>query len=331
MMRNTLLILILLSGIYGYSQGSKTSGKVKWNGYTQLRASTNLMDNTSAMVRRLKFWIKSPDEFSQHWSYKVQVLFSSWMQERFFLQDAKVNYKTGLFSLDIGQFVPAYSLQWTQPDYLIPALERAKVVNALHTDGSLGIRDIGAQVNFHSKDNLLATHLGLFNGYGINEYRFNNKGFMVSHKTTFNIPLEKNKFQLGFSLMYRYAQNLQIKKVLPDSVFYTGKDIRHNFFMMFKTKSWEMQAEFLNADFEGKKAEGYYILSSINIKKSQIVLSVEDYKRTYAKENTTYYRLGYNYLIKKNKIKLFWDNYFQIIDGAIDNYITSIQLQFFFN
>ncbi|HHH53451.1 MAG TPA: hypothetical protein ENK91_07315 [Bacteroidetes bacterium] len=301
----------------------------EWHAYTQLRVSSDFDSNTTATVRRLKFWINSPKEFSQHWSYKVQVLFSSWMQERLFLQDAKIGYKSGLFSFDFGQFVPKYSLQWTQPDYLIPALERAKVINALHTDGSLGIRDLGAQVNFHTKNKVLYTHFGIFNGYGIKEYRFSNNGYMISHKTAFSIPLKKYKFQIGYSFMYRKAQDLQIKNVLPDSVFYTGSDIRYNFFMMFKSKYWDLQAEYLNADFEGKTADGYYILSTVNINKSQLILSIENYKNTYSNNKEPYYRIGYNYLVKKNDIKIFLDNYFQLINGNIDHYMLSLQLQFF--
>jgi len=329
-MKNILLILMLLAGIYGYSQESIIDKKVEWNGYTQLRATTNFGDNSSVMIRRLKFWIKSPDEFSQHWSYKFQVLFASWMQEKLFLQDAKIGYKTGLFSFDLGQFVPKYSLQWTQPDYLVPALERAKVINALHTDGMLGVRDIGAQINFHSKNNLLETHLGLFNGYGIKKYRFTNNGFMISHKTAVNIPINEYKLQIGYSLMYRKAQDLQIKNVLPDSVYYTGNDKRYNIFMIYRSKFWDLQGEYLYAGFKDKNANGYYILSTFNIKKSQIVLSYEKYKNTFVQSTNPYYRIGYNYMINKNKIKIFLDNYFQLIDGAMKNYNASIQLQMFF-
>jgi phosphate-selective porin len=78
-----------------------------------------------------------------HWSYKVQVLFTSFLQERLFLQDARVTYKTGQFSFDFGQYIPKYSLEWTQPDYKIPAIERARVINTLSPNGTLGVRDIG--------------------------------------------------------------------------------------------------------------------------------------------------------------------------------------------
>ena len=328
-MRRVLLITLLIISFTGFSQEKTWQKKVDWNGYTQLRASSNFTDNTTLMVRRLKFWVKSTPDFSKHWSYKVQVLFTSWMQEKFFLQDVKINYKAGLFSIDMGQFVPTYGLQWTQPDYKIPALERAMVVNALHPDGTLGVRDLGFQINFHTKNHLIETHFGVFNGYGIIEYRFNNQGFMVSHKTAVNIPLQNNKLQLGYSLMYRYADNLQLKHIFPDSVLYSGKDFRFNVFAMFRSKYINLQAEFQNANFENNKAYGYYVLSDINIKKSQIVLSVENYKNTFSKKQSPFYRIGYNYLIKKYKIKVFLDNYFQITNGGFDNYYASVQLQIF--
>ncbi len=320
----------MLWGIIGFSQSNKNVRKVDWNGYVQLRATGNFDDYSSAMVRRLKFWLKSTPGFSKHWSYKVQVLFSSWKQEQLFLQDAKINYKSGLFSMDIGQFVPTYSLQWTQPDYNIPSLERAIVVNTLHPDGTMGVRDIGIQANYTTKNKLIETHLGLFNGYGIKEYHFNNKGYMLSHKTAINMPFIKNLLQTGYSFMYRYAYNIKLKKVLPEDLSYTGKDIRYNIFAKYKSRILEIQAEYLNAGFEGEKAYGYYILSAINVKKSQFVISFEDYKNTYAKSHNPYYRIGYNYLIKNNKIKLFADNYFQLIDSKLKNYYLSIQLQMFF-
>ena len=326
-MKKFLLLLLMLAAL-PLARAQKT---VTWEGYTQLRASTDFNGENTVMVRRLKFRLKSTPQFSDRWSYKIQVLFTGWMQERFFLQDAKINYKNGLFSFDFGQFVPRYSLQWTQPDYNIPSIERAVAVNILHPDGLLGVRDLGLQVNFHTKNHLLQTGIGLFNGYGIKEYRFDNQGFMASHKTAVNIPLPKNKLQFGYSLMYRKARQLQLKKILPDTLIYSGNDVRYNLFARFQSQLLEVQAEYLNAAFDdGRNAHGYYFLSAVNIKKSQIVLAVENYQNTYSPAGSPFYRLGYNYLINKNKIKLFVDNYFQITGGQVSNYYASVQMQLFF-
>jgi hypothetical protein len=331
-MKNCLLILFLGIAFSTFGQNEQSVKKVDWNGYTQLRVSSNFEDNTTLMLRRLKFWLHSTPEFSPHWSYKVQVLFTSWMQEKFFLQDVKIGYKKGLFSVDLGQFVPKYSLQRFQPDYKIAAIERAFVINALIPNGTLGVRDIGAQLNFHTKNKFIETSLGVFNGYGIMEYRFNSRGYLLTHRTAFNIPLAKNKLQFGYSLQFREAENMHLKHLLPDSVLFTGQDFRYNIFALYKTKHWALQVEYLTADLSGEKAQGFYVLSTINLKKSQLVLGVEQYEDLIAETNNQpHYRLGYNYLINKDKIKLFLDNYFQIIDGSMENYYASIQLQLFFN
>lgn len=330
-MKTGLIILSFLLSSMAFPQAAKSPEKWTWNAYTQLRAYSHFDGNRGFQVRRMKLWLKSSPAFSEHWSYKIQSTISSLNQERFFLQDAKVSYRTGLLSFDFGQFVPAYSLQWSQPDWRIPSIERAIVINAITPDGSLGVRDIGVQANFHTKNKLIETHLGAFNGYGIKEYRFHNHGYLFSHKTAINILLPHSTMQIGYSLMFRKAENMKIKKVFPDTVTYTGNDFRYNLFALFHSSFIEVQAEYLNADFEdGLNANGYYILSAFNIKKSQIVLSFEDYKNTYANNHNPYYRLGYNYLINKNKTKVFLDNYFQVIDGKIDNYFASIQVQIFF-
>ncbi len=320
----------MLFGLSGFSQDKEISKKLEWNGYTQLRAYDNFGGSRGFQVRRMKLWFKSTPAFSRHWSYKVQATISSLNQEKFFLQDAKVSYDAGLFSFDFGQFVPAYSLQRSQPDWTIPAIERAKVINAITPNGSLGVRDIGLQANFQTKNKSIETHFGAFNGYGIKEFRYNHSGYLLTHKTAINIPLRENKLKFGYSLMFRKAENMKIKKVFPDTLAYTGKDLRYNIFALFNSKFIDLQAELLNAAFDHSKASGYYLLSTINIKKSQIVLAFEDYKNTYSGNNKPYYRLGYNYLINKNKIKLFADNYFQIINGSLTNYMASIQLQIFF-
>ncbi len=331
-MKVKLSILFVLCSSLLMAQENNFSSKTDWNGYTQLRASTNFDTNTTFMLRRLKFWLKSKPEFSRHWSYKVQVLFTSWMQEKFFLQDAKIVYKTAYFSFNFGQFIPAYSLEWTQPDYLIPSIERAIAVNALHPNGSLGVRDIGVQADFHTKNKSIETHIGIFNGYGIKEYRFNNKGVMITQKTAFNVHLFKNNLQIAYSLQYRNAYQLNIPHVLPDSILFTGTDFRYNLYVMYKSKVFDIQAEYLNADFDKKQANGYYILSDINInKKNQIVLSYEDYNDLISSTNDfPYCRLGYNYYINDYKLKLSIDNYFQIHQKTIEKYIASIQLQMFF-
>lgn len=331
MKSNVLFLLILLSFIKVSGQ-NKSLNSFDFNGYMQIRGMSNFDDNTNFSLRRLKLWIKSKPEFSSHWSYKIQTTFTSFQQEEFFLQDVMVSYKTESFTFDIGQFVPQYSLQRFQSDYIIPAIERTEVINVLIPNGKLGVRDIGVQANYNSKNKIIESHFGVFNGYGINEYRLNNNGFMITHKTEFNIHTESDNLKLGYSLQYRNAKKIQLKSIFPDTVQYSGSDFRYNLFAMFKSKSIEFQGEFLNADFKGERAYGYYFLSTINYLKNQLVLSIENYNDL-INETTDrpYYRIGYNYLISDYKIKLSIDNYFQINKQQLEKYYASIQLQVLLN
>jgi len=330
-MKNILLIALIFIPKLLYAQECEFADNIDFNGYIQIRSISDFDDYTSFSVRRLKLWLKSKPEFSKHWSYKIQTTFSSFTQEKFFLQDVKVKYEIGLFSFDIGQFVPQYSLQRFQPDYKIASIERAKVINVLIPDGTLGVRDIGVQVNFKNRSNLFETHLGIFNGYGIKEYRFNNHGYMITHKSSFQIPINKNTVRLGYSLQYRYAENIMLKSILPDTVLFTGNDFRYNLFAIYRSKIFEIQAEYLTADLEGQRVDGYYVLSTINFKKNQIVLSYETFNDLINETlDKQYCRLGYNYLIKRHKMKLSFDNYFQLNDNKIKKYLVSIQLQIFF-
>jgi len=326
------LIILLIGIIHSplLSQNDKIINNIDFNAYTQLRGTSNFNDYTSFSVRRLKLWVKSKPGFSNHWSFKIQTLFSSFTQEKLMLQDVTIGYKTGLFSFNIGQFVPQFSLQWFQPDFLIPSIERARAVNILVPDGTLGVRDIGVQASFKTKNNLLETHLGVFNGYGIKEYRFKNSGYMISHKSQLNIPIAGNKLKIGYSLQYRLAEELQLKFIFPDSVYYSGNDFRYNLFAMFTSKYIEVQAEYLNADFDGEKAYGYYLLAALNLGKNQVVLSWENYIDIIDETiDKPYYRVGYNYLFNDHKLMLSLDNYFQIVNNQIEKYSMSIQLQIF--
>ncbi len=329
-MKKIFFIVLVFVSQFLFAQKDTVAEKFGFDGYIQIRATSNFDNYTSFSVRRLKLWIKSKPEFSKHWEYKIQTTFSSYSQEKFFLQDVKLKYKAGLLSFDIGQFVPQYSLQRFQHDYEIAPLERAKVINTLIPDGTLGVRDIGLQANFKTKNKLFASHLGIFNGYGIKEYRFKNTGFMISHKTAIDIPIEKTNFKIGYSIQYRKAENLMIPKVLPDTFFFTGNDFRYNVFAMFKSPVFKLQAEYLTADFDGQRAYGFYVLSVIKLKKNQFVLAYENYTDLIDEtDDSPYLRLGYNYLVKEYKFRVSFDNYFQLSQGKIGNYLANIQLQFF--
>ncbi|GAB4294090.1 MAG: hypothetical protein Kow0068_19010 [Marinilabiliales bacterium] len=321
-------ILIILSA-GGLAQEQKNS-KVEWDGYTQLRFTSNFNDVNSFAMRRMKLWVNSAPGFNDHWGFHVQTTITSYQNEKFFLQDVMTYYKKGQFRINLGQFVPHYSLQRFQSDAVIPLTERASVINALIPNGTLGVRDIGVEGNYTGSNKNIETWFGIFNGYGIKEYLINNKGILLTNKTAFQ--LFNNSITSGYSAMYRKSDNLEITTVLPDTVRITGDDFRFNLFAQYIIDKFNMQIEYLWASLNSEIADGWYVLANVNIEKHQIVASYNQYNDLVESTvNAPEFHLGYNYLAKGNKLKCMIDNSIKIINGELRDYYTTIQLQLFFN
>lgn len=325
------IVLILFSAQPFITNAQEHSiKKVDWNGYTQLRFSSNFNDVNSFAMRRMKLWIKSSDAFNPHWGFKVQTTMTSFQNEKFLLQDIIAFYHTKNFKFTFGQFIPHYSLQRFQPDFKIPLTERAGVINALIPDGTLGVRDIGAEANYATKSKSLESWVGIFNGTGIKEYRLNNSGIMLTNKT--QLALFKRHLKIGYSFMYRKADQLKLHFVLPDSVAFSGNDVRYNLFANYQAGDFQIQAEYLWASLNQQIADGWYVLAQYNINKNQIIASWNQYNDLI---NTTsdapVAHIGYNYAIKGDKLKLMLDSGFQIDNGKVSPYLTTIQIQLFFN
>lgn len=322
-----LLIFIQPSGIYAQEHPKP---KVAWNGYAQLRFTSNFNDVNSFGMRRMKLWLYATPEFNAHWGYKVQTTITSLQNEKFVLQDVMAFYQANNFKINLGQFVPQYSLQRFQSDYKIPLAERAEVINALIPNGTLGVRDIGVEGNYTSPNKTLETWLGVFNGNGIKEYRFDNSGIMLTHKTA--LHLFNGHLTTGYSIMYRKADHLQLLKILPDELRFNGNDFRYNLFAKFQIKSFDIQSEYLFANLGSQTADGYYILATLNLDKNQLFASWSQYNDLIeSTDHSPIIHLGYNYLLNGDKLKIMFDNGFQIKNGNLENYFAAIQLQLFFN
>ncbi len=330
MVFRTYIIVILLFFFVGVNAQDPIKQKMEWNGYTQLRFTTDYGDMNTFAMRRLKFWVKSGPDFSEHWGFKVQAVLSDLQNEKFFLQDVKAMYHSGNFSINLGQFIPAYSLEQFQPDAVIPLTERAPAICALIPDGTLGLRDIGMEGHFQNSTGLMETWLGVFNGYGIKEYQASNKGYMLTNKSAFHL-FEKH-LSAGYSVMYRKAYQLGIPLVIPEDTKYSGPDIRYNLFAMFQLQGFLVQAEYLNAALRHETADGYYVLAMLKLGKSQLVTSFDQYHNPVVNtENVQTVHLGYNYLIREDKLKVMLDNSYRIGgDDGHDFFSTVLQCQVFF-
>ncbi len=212
----------------------------------------------------------------------------------------------------------------------IPLTERAEVINALIPNGTLGVRDIGIETQYSSKNKLLQAWFGVFNGYGIKEYRLNNSGILLTHKTAVNIF--NNHFYSGYSVMFRRADQLQLLHIMPDSVIYSGNDFRYNVFAQWHSKMWNIQAEYLQANLDGKIADGWYLLANVNLGKNQLIASWNKYNDVIeSTADAPVFHFGYNYLVNGDKLKIMLDNGAQLSSGTLKNYYSTIQLQLFFN
>ncbi|MBN2638220.1 MAG: hypothetical protein JXR65_03915 [Bacteroidales bacterium] len=324
----TFIIALLIFSTGAFSQEA-TTNKVDWNGYTQASFTTNFNDVHSFAMRRMKLWLFKKPGNGNNWGFKVQTTITSLQDQKFFLQDVEAYYVHNNIRIDLGQFIPEYSLQRFQPDYIIPLTDRAPVINYLIPNGKLGVRDIGVQLRFTSKNKNFKTWIGLFNGNGIQTYKINNGGIMLTNKSQWN--LIKNHVLIGYSFMFRKADQLSMMNILPNDVIFTGNDIRYNLFAKYSTPKFEIQAEYLYANLGGQVASGYYVLSTINLAKNQIAVSWNQYNDLInSTSDAPCVHLGYNYLMKGDKLKIMFDNGIQIENGGLKNYLATIQFQYFF-
>ena len=339
MRRTVLLVCALLMVQAGFAGGlgkqkAKPQDAVVWHSYVQLWSNTDFNGSYTMALRRLKFWLGSGPAFSDHWSFKVQALFTSLGHEKFFLQDVFGQYrnKSGVSSLRFGQFIPQFSLQRFQPDYLIPSVERANVINATIPDGTLGVRDLGVQYTLKAAQKHLEVNFGVFNGYGIKEYRLNYNGYLLTHNLSYTLKKPQALWKFGYSVMYRKAVDLPLKHVLPDSVLFTGNDFRFDLYFLFNSKYFDLQGEYLNTWLNGQRAYGYYGLATIKMNpKNEIYLSYDKYKDLIGtRDDHPWYIAGYNYLIKKHDLMFTLDTRFRKENGSLKN-ITTVQFQMFFH
>ena len=325
-----LILLFAFTTTVGIAQENAKPKSVVWNGYSQLRFTSNFNDVNSFAMRRMKLWLHSTPNFNEHWGFKVQTTLTSLQTEEFVLQDVEAIYRDKQFKINIGQFVPQFSLQRFQSDAIVPLTEREMVIKKLIPNGTLGGRDIGVQGNFQSHDKKLETWVGVFNGYGIKEYRFDNSGILLTHKTA--VHVFHNQLTAGYSLMYRKADKLKLSAVLPDSVSFSGNDFRENVFALYQTQKFSVQGEYLWASLNGKVADGYYLLAKMNLGKEQLVASWSQYSDLI--DNTAdspIVHVGFNHLFDSDKLKIMLDNEFQIDAGNIQDYFSVVQFQLFFN
>ncbi len=306
--------------------------KVNVESYAQLRLSSDLAGNNTFQIRRLKFKFTSPPSFSPHWSYYMKFEISSKHFAMPSLLDLRVGYKTGNFKFYFGQFLPDFSLERFQSDTKISTVERAEIVDDFIPAGGMGKRDLGLQVSYCNKNKSIYTSLGVFNGRGVSQWKYDNSTYLVVHKAYITHRFDSTgSVQAGYSMMYRHAQDLPLSTILGQGALFTGDDYRVNGFLSATYKNLFLQAEVIKLWLNGAQAWGYYALADYTLHKHQFVLSVEkkqDLDNTTADDPLFY--VGYNYLLKGNDLKVSLAYSWQMTHGQIVNNLLLVQLQIFF-
>ncbi len=324
-----LFISVLLIGLNSTSFAQQ---KVNWNGYLQYRFSDNYLNQTNFSVRRAKFWVDGLLPINDgNWGYKLQANFLQNSKYLFELQDVLVNYKINNFEVTAGQFVPDFSMQRKQPDYIIPLDERADVVNALVPGAETMARDIGVELKL-DENKTGSISFGFFNGNGANTVSDKKNFLYVSRGTLFLLDNSESKLELGYNLSYRDAHDLHFSKIFGNNISFTGNDFRFGFEGELNLGNFELQSEYIQANLGAEKAYGYYALADyLFASKHLLTLSIEQYNDLNpSTDDNPWYVIGYSYLLKGNDIKFSLDNKFQFAQDRT-NSLTTLQVQYFFN
>jgi phosphate-selective porin len=326
------IIIATIALIIAFNYLAKAQQKIEWNGYLQYRFTDNYLNQANFSVRRAKFWLKGILPANNgNWNYKLQANFLKQDKYQLLLQDALVSYKLRDFEVTAGQFVPDFSLQRKQPDYQIPLLERAQVVNALVPGSETMARDIGIELKI-DENKTGSFSLGFFNGNGANNVSNNRNFLFVNHGKLFLLNSHTSKVELGYNLSYRDAHNYQFSKIFGNNYAFTGNDFRFGFEGKINIGEFELQSEYIEAHLGSQKAYGYYALADyLFAKKNLVTLSVEQLDDLNPSTvDDPWYTVGYSYLVKGNDIKLSLDNRFQFASNKT-NALTTLQIQYFLN
>ena len=307
--------------------------KVGWGGYLQTRFSDDFRSNTGFSIRRAKLWIGGPVPDVTKLTFRMQGIFRYQTSGTLMLQDVYGEYRMPFGFFRAGQFVPDFALERQQSDAYIPLIERAAVVNSLIPSGDTYARDIGAEFVLEPKGSDFHTSFGIYNGNGGNTKSNEDRQFLYANRTTYDIRFTDNlSWTTGFSVAYRDKKNLSFPSILGNGATFTGKDFRWGLESHLKSKSWEIQGEYIQADLESQRSYGYYVFGDYDFDGfNGVVLSTEKLQVVNPScSSEPWYIAGYSHFFNGQKFKVMVDARAQNVSDHT-NYGGTMQLQIFFN
>ena len=305
----------------------------KFHGYIQSRFISNFDNSNDFMIRRAKLWVDGNAPGLENVTYKIQTIYRSFKDEAVMLQDAFADVKlNGFGSFRAGRFVPDFMLQRMQPDYEIPVLERASVINGLiHSSKSMA-RQIGVQLTYQPNYFPIHFSFGVFNA-NLDSPGKNNDGNLLytSHTQLEVVKNEEINLKIGFSATYRYANLISMNTIYDASKLISGNDFRFGFEYQLIYKNWGFQSEYVQANINNDKVWGYYFLTNYSFSNNiDTIIGVEKYSDIIqTTNNNEWFSLGLIYNIAK-KTKLMADIKTQV-SSIKNNYLGEIQYQIYFN
>lgn len=269
------LAAVLAGALVG--AGSLTAQtSVQWHGYAQLRYGSADPANGFG-VRRAKLWAKGAIPGVDDLAFKVQGIFRNGAAGALVLQDVFAEYRRRVLSVRVGQFVPAFSLQRSQPDYLVPLVERAAVVETLIPGARTMGRDIGVQGLIASPSGSARLAAGLFNGTGADRNVVGDGDFLATGRLVLAKKLGAGaRGTLGGSLAWRRTKGTDVGVLSSQAGSFAGRDVRWGVDARLASEGWKIQGEYLHADLDGETSSGYYALGDVALtRRDELAVSVE--------------------------------------------------------
>lgn len=270
------LVLMLLACIFVGPLPLAAQGPLQWHGYAQLRYGRT--DPASGFsVRRAKVWMKGRVPQVAGLSFKVQAIFRNGSSGALVLQDVFAEYRRRMVAVRAGQFVPSFSLQRSQPDYLIPLVERAAVVEALIPGSRTMGRDIGVQGTLASPSGSARLTAGLFNGVGANRTPAGEGDLLATGRVVLKHDLGSDvRGSLGASLAWRRTRGTDVGVLSTEGASFAGRDVRWGVDGRVAGARWALQGEYLRADLDGEISSGYYALGDVALtSRDEVAVSME--------------------------------------------------------
>ncbi len=270
----------------------------QWHAYGQIRYARS-STSSGFSLRRGKLWLTGPVPGVESLSVKVQGIFRNGAQGALVLQDLYAEYGGGLASLRVGQMIPDFTLQRSQPDFRVPLTERAGVVDALIPGSTTLARDIGAQITLGPTSGGYHLSAGLFNGSGANRVNTAKGNFLATARGTFTRTLRGARTTVGGSLELRSTDGMDVGVLSPTGAPFAGHEHRWGVEAHLSASRWSLQGEYLEGHLGSAVSRGFYALGTYAVSPDdEAALSVEQLTTPRAGEPADpWYIVGFDHFL----------------------------------